>query len=389
MSQQYGLGRGLASLIPPKKKDEAAKAAPFRIEPISRPATPAFSDENASASAAPAPTAAPAVSVSGSQSREVPIGDIVPNPHQPRLHFDEAKLEELEQSIKEHGVLQPLVVSPLSGGKYELIAGERRLQASKRAGLAAVPVVVKDASEQEKLELAIIENIQRHNLNPIEEAKAFLRLVDEFGLQQDDVAKKMGKSRSAVANTMRLLHLPIEIQRAVAEGKISEGHAKARAEWPWLEAMFVWHLQPDARADEPVWGFALWSREGSETPAWRALAKANYCYPGFCTTFTFKASVRFMGNLFEMFDQPNHEKQAMQCGVGIWHDQGVDSRDWACAALGPVSLPQNLSFMVSNEVNAGRTCPPCEEDYLREETGLLKTRVRPHCWVNDPCPGSP
>lgn len=217
----------MASLIPPKKKDEAAKAAPFRIEPISRPATPAFSDGNASASAAPAPAAAPAVSVPGSQSREVPIGDIVPNPHQPRLHFDEAKLEELAQSIKEHGVLQPLVVSPLSGGKYELIAGERRLQASKRAGLAAVPVVVKDASEQEKLELAIIENIQRHNLNPIEEAKAFLRLVDEFGLQQDDVAKKMGKSRSAVANTMRLLHLPIEIQRAVAEGKISEGHAKA------------------------------------------------------------------------------------------------------------------------------------------------------------------
>lgn len=231
MSQQYGLGRGLASLIPPKKKDESVKAAPFRIEPISRPATAAFPDESAAAPAAPAaPVAAKPVSVPAaaqSSSREVPIGDIVPNPHQPRLHFDEAKLEELAQSIREHGILQPLVVSPLEGGKYELIAGERRLQASKRAGLEKLPVIVKDVSEQEKLELAIIENIQRHNLNPIEEAKAYLRLVDEFGLPQDAVAKKMGKSRSAVANTLRLLHLPIEIQRAVAEGKISEGHAKA------------------------------------------------------------------------------------------------------------------------------------------------------------------
>jgi ParB family chromosome partitioning protein len=228
MSQQYGLGRGLASLIPPKKNDEAAKAAaPFKIQPMAHPVTPA---------AAPvAPVAAPVsptVAVSeGKASQasiaEVSIGDIVPNPHQPRLNFDEAKLEELAQSIREHGILQPLVVSPLEGGKYELIAGERRLQASKRAGLAKVPVVVKDASEQEKLELAIIENIQRHNLNPIEEAKAYLRLVDEFGLPQDAVAKKMSRSRSSVANTLRLLHLPIEIQRAVAEGKISEGHAKA------------------------------------------------------------------------------------------------------------------------------------------------------------------
>ncbi len=236
-SQQYGLGRGLASLIPPKKNNEVVKAAPFRIEPVSRPAAAAFPDESAAAPAA-APTVAasvaPVASMSASvpaaaqsSSREVPIGDIVPNPHQPRLHFDEAKLEELAQSIREHGILQPLVVSPLEGGKYELIAGERRLQASKRVGLVMVPVVVKDASEQEKLELAIIENIQRHNLNPIEEAKAYLRLVDEFGLPQDAVAKKMSKSRSAVSNTMRLLHLPIEIQRAVAEGKISEGHAKA------------------------------------------------------------------------------------------------------------------------------------------------------------------
>ena len=114
-----------------------------------------------------------------------------------------------------------------SGDGYELIAGERRLQASKLAGLTEVPVIIRSADERTKLELAIIENTQRHNLNPIEEAKAYLRLMEEYGLHQEEVAKKMGKSRSLVANTVRLLHLPVEIQRALIEGKISEGHAKA------------------------------------------------------------------------------------------------------------------------------------------------------------------
>ena len=215
MAQQYGLGRALASLIPPKKKmtEEAAQMSPFSAPRdgqslASSGTNPKFGEGN-----------------NGAQ--EIPIGVIVPNPHQPRLHFDEVKLDELVQSIKEHGILQPLVVSELGAGTYELVAGERRLQAAKKAGLATVPVVVRSVDEREKLELAIIENIQRHNLNPIEEAKAYARLTDEFGLQQDVVAKKMGKSRSAVANTLRLLHLPVEIQRAVAEGRISEGHAKA------------------------------------------------------------------------------------------------------------------------------------------------------------------
>ena len=210
MTQQYGLGRGLASLIPPKK----IPTDPSTVAPL--PAT--------------APSALPPLTVSHPDvplTREVSIGDIVPNPHQPRLHFDEAKLIELADSIREHGILQPLVVSPLGAGQYELIAGERRLQAAKRAGLATVPVVIRQADNQEKLELAIIENIQRHDLNPIEEAKAYLRLTDEFGLHQDEVAKKMGKSRPNISNTLRLLTLPVEIQRAIIEGKISEGHAKA------------------------------------------------------------------------------------------------------------------------------------------------------------------
>lgn len=227
MSQQYGLGRGLASLIPPKKKaandeNNEKDSSPFNAAPIDR----TFFQESKERQPEAIRQVESVVPETRGGVREVAIGSIVPNPHQPRLHFDEVKLAELSESIKEHGILQPMVVTPV-GENYELIAGERRLQAAKRAGLEKVPVIVREATEQEKLELAIIENIQRHNLNPIEEAKAFLRLIDEFNLQQEAVAKKMGKSRSSVANTLRLLHLPIEIQRAVVEGKISEGHAKA------------------------------------------------------------------------------------------------------------------------------------------------------------------
>lgn len=165
-------------------------------------------------------------SVASQEVIEVPVGKIVPNPHQPRLYFNEEKLDELARSIKEHGILQPLTVTK-NGDMYELIAGERRFQAAKRAGLQTVPVIARQAEEQQKFELAITENVQRHDLNPIEEAKAYKRLMDEFHLNQEEVARKMGKSRSAVANSVRLLNLPVEIQRTVAEGKISEGHAKA------------------------------------------------------------------------------------------------------------------------------------------------------------------
>lgn len=218
MSQQYGLGRGLASLIPPKKSADGSGSSPFVIAPISREGRPVDDGHVFPQTAV--------TSVAEGNLREVPLASIIPNPHQPRLHFDEVKLQELADSIKEHGILQPLVVTK-NGDQYEIIAGERRFQAAKRIGLPTVPVMIRDVTEQQKLELAIIENIQRHDLNPIEEAKAYLRLVDEFNLPQEKVAEKMGKSRSAIANTLRLLHLPVEIQRAVAEGKISEGHAKA------------------------------------------------------------------------------------------------------------------------------------------------------------------
>lgn len=217
MAQQYGLGRGLASLIPPKAKEAQDSASAKQVLASGTFNAGVLPKQEAENSSAP----------KGEQILEIPVGSIVPNPHQPRLHFDQEKLEELAKSIKEHGILQPLVVTEVKAGSYELIAGERRFQAAKSLGLQVVPALVRVAGEQLKLELAIIENVQRHNLNPIEEAKAYARLVNEFSLSQEAVAEKMGKKRSTVANTLRLLHLPVEIQRAVAEGRISEGHAKA------------------------------------------------------------------------------------------------------------------------------------------------------------------
>jgi ParB family chromosome partitioning protein len=240
MAQQHGLGRGLSSLIPPKKttgdspfKDMVLRAVEKEsfpvsgvIKPLSVETSKSAVSSNASFPEESEPEASP-VSIPKNSVVEADIASIVPNPHQPRIRFDEEKLRELANSIQEHGILQPLVVTPLPEGRYELIAGERRLQAAKLAGLVTVPVLVRDAEENEKLELAIIENVQRHDLDPIEEAKAYARLMDEFGLTQEGTAKKMGKSRSAVANLLRLLTLPVEIQRAISEDKITEGHAKA------------------------------------------------------------------------------------------------------------------------------------------------------------------
>ncbi len=167
---------------------------------------------------------------------EVNIDLIKPNPWQPRRVFDETALQELAASIKEHGILQPLVVVPISDGTYQLIVGERRLRASKIAGLQKVPVIVRDfMEEQKKLELALIENIQRHNLDPIEEAQAYQQLIDEYKMTQEEVAKKVGKARTTVTNMLRLLHLPLKIQNAVADGTITEGHARSILAIPGME----------------------------------------------------------------------------------------------------------------------------------------------------------
>ncbi|MEZ0327487.1 MAG: ParB/RepB/Spo0J family partition protein [Fimbriimonas sp.] len=162
-----------------------------------------------------------------SGSTEIAVEAIEPNQRQPRTHFDEAALNELADSIKQYGVLQPLIVRPLTEGRYELIAGERRLRASKIAGLQTVPVLLKPAGSQTSLEIALIENVQREDINALECAKAYRRLIDEFGLTQEEVAEKVGKSRVGVANTVRLLKLPRKIQQGLEEGRITEGHARA------------------------------------------------------------------------------------------------------------------------------------------------------------------
>jgi ParB family transcriptional regulator, chromosome partitioning protein len=159
---------------------------------------------------------------------QVPVSQVSPNPRQPRTHFDSVELEELAASIREHGVLQPLIVSKKDKGSgYLLIAGERRLQASIHAGLKTVPVIVRQTTDQEQLLLALIENVQREDLNPLEEANAYHQLKEEFGLSHEEISSHVGKSRVAVTNTMRLLKLPKVVQTALVEEQITEGHARA------------------------------------------------------------------------------------------------------------------------------------------------------------------
>ena len=159
--------------------------------------------------------------------RDIPVDAILPNPLQPRTHFDEQELEELAQSIREHGLLQPVLVSQRRDGTFQLITGERRWRAAQLAGMPSVPAMVKEATPQASLEMALVENIQRRDLNPLEEAHAFRQLIDEHGLTQEKLGQRIGKSRVAVTNTLRLLQLPEPVREALASGSITEGHARA------------------------------------------------------------------------------------------------------------------------------------------------------------------
>ncbi len=183
------------------------------------------------------------VSYADSSIQEIEVSKIVANPYQPRKVFKPEALQELADSIKEHGVIQPVVVTKTETG-YELVVGERRFRASQLAGLTKVPAIVKKTlQDQTKLEVALIENIQRQELNSIEEAQAYQRLMQKFGLNQSEVAVKVGKSRSGVANTMRLLQLPAEIQRGIIEGKIFEGHGRAILTLPDIEKQLLMYKQ--------------------------------------------------------------------------------------------------------------------------------------------------
>ncbi|HEY3060620.1 MAG TPA: ParB/RepB/Spo0J family partition protein [Chloroflexota bacterium] len=159
--------------------------------------------------------------------RDIAVEAVRPNPRQPRHNFDQQELEELAQSIREHGVLQPILVSQQTDGTYQLITGERRWRAVQLAGLETVPALVKETTPLASLEMALVENIQRSDLNPLEEAHAFRQLLDEHGMTQEQLAQRIGKSRVAVTNTLRLLQLPEAVLKALADGEITEGHARA------------------------------------------------------------------------------------------------------------------------------------------------------------------
>lgn len=197
-----GLGRGLGSLIP--KKTMTYGQNPFKSE-MAEEETVVLHD--------------------GDRILKVNPSRIAINPQQPRTYFSDNALNDLAESIKQHGIISPLIVTKKDDG-YELIAGERRLRSAKLIGLKEVPVIVREEKDQKKLEIALIENLQREDLNPLESARAYQRLIDEFSITQEEAARKLGKARSSVANALRLLSLPIEIQEALATGKISEAHAK-------------------------------------------------------------------------------------------------------------------------------------------------------------------
>lgn len=231
------LGRGLESLIPDKHPDEIPDAVLTSENDISVPPV------NSSAVSFSKPSVVEKTAVSdGFQPRKndaifwIEIDKIEPNPYQPRREFEEGALKDLSESIREHGVLQPILVTkreienPMGlDVRYELIAGERRLRAAKLAGLREIPAVIRRgvSGDRVRLELALIENVQREDLNPLERARAFRRLMDEFGLVQREIAGRIGKSREMIANTLRLLTLPEEIQTALYGGRINEGHARA------------------------------------------------------------------------------------------------------------------------------------------------------------------
>ncbi len=211
-TKRRALGRGLGALLP-------GGGAPFAVPP-------GVAIPDAKRAVVPAPAMTSDVKPTRGFHR-APVEEIYPSPEQPRKRFAEAELEELAQSIRAHGVIQPLVVRTRPDGGYYLIAGERRWRASQKAGLREVPIVVHEAQSKDAFEKALVENIQRADLNPIEEAEAYSRLMSEHGYTQEQVAERVGKERSTVANSLRLLKLPIKVRELVEEGSLSMGHARA------------------------------------------------------------------------------------------------------------------------------------------------------------------
>lgn len=258
-----GLGRGFDSLIPTDVLDETFDPTAERDEQIS-------------------------------ELRYLPLNEIVPNPDQPRQHFDDRALEELSLSVKEHGVIQPIIVTSAGGGKYSIVAGERRWRAANLAGLKKIPAIVRTLSNQHKLELALIENLQRKDLNPLETATAYLKLKTQFNLSFEEVGKRVGgKSVSVVNNYVRMLQLPDFAKEIIAEGKMAEGHARqvlALQGDERAQKQLIKHIVEDDWSVRKAEQFVVGYKKGSSLEQKRKTAESHTKSE---TDFTRKLSKRF------------------------------------------------------------------------------------------------
>ena len=227
--KRRGLGRGLGALIPagPGKTQTPAGPSPVDVLIPGRAGAPGGTTANTVPGAAVTDTGSVVGAVDGAWFAEVPLDSITPNPRQPRTVFDEEALGELVHSLREVGLLQPVVVRPLGEDKYELIMGERRWRAARQAGFETIPAIVRETGDDDLLRDALLENLHRSQLNPLEEAAAYDQLLQDFGCTHDELAGRIGRSRPQISNTMRLLKLPPSVQRRVAAGVLSAGHARA------------------------------------------------------------------------------------------------------------------------------------------------------------------
>lgn len=241
MAKRTGLGRGIGALIPTTEMSEARPVDVFFPGAKAQAAEPAVAGGEEPTGAGATPTAGERepqlVSVPGARLVELDPRAIVPNPRQPRRVFDPEDLAELVHSVREFGVLQPVVVRDAGDGVFELIMGERRTRAAREAGLATIPAVVRDTSDENLLRDALLENLHRSELNPLEEASAYQQLLEDFGITQEELATRIGRSRPQISNTIRLLRLPLAVQQRVAAGVLSAGHARAILSVDTPEAM--------------------------------------------------------------------------------------------------------------------------------------------------------
>lgn len=241
MAKRTGLGRGIGALIPTTDSAETrpvdvffpgASVAPAATEIVERAADAAAADTEDTVE-----VAAELVEIPGARLVHIDPNDIVPNPRQPRTNFDPDDLAELVHSVREFGVLQPVVVRKNDDGAYELIMGERRTRASRAAGLTSIPAIVRETADDDLLRDALLENLHRSQLNPLEEASAYQQLLDDFGITQEQLATRIGRSRPQISNTIRLLKLPMPVQQRVAAGVLSAGHARAILSLDDVDAM--------------------------------------------------------------------------------------------------------------------------------------------------------